>query len=129
MAATVKAGAKSRANGTSPKEPEPFRFSSETEPEPEERVPFFYVDGQEFTILVNPGMDIGTDALDMMAEGGPTAIAAAERYVMESMIGKDGWAALRKLKRDRKIPDAQFRAVITEVRTRAMGPMEDAAPN
>lgn len=129
MAATVKAGAKPRANGTGPKTPEPFRFSSEAEPEPEERVPFFYVDDTEYTILANPGMDIGTEALYLAADSGPAGMAAAEKYTMEKMIGADGWAALRKLKRERKISDKQFRAMITEVRARAMGPMEDAAPN
>lgn len=135
MAATVKGGspaAKKRAAITAGRpEPELRRFSTETDSavELEKRVPFFEVDDEVYTILDNPDPSIGADALDMMAKDTPGAMAKAERFVMTAMLGDDGWDALRKLARDRVITSAQYRAMIKEVREKAMGPLEDDTPN
>lgn len=129
MAATVKAGAKPRPNGTKPQAPEPLRFSSDAEPEPEERETFFIIDDTEYTILKNPGPGIASDAMDILAAGTPSSLVASEKYVMEAMIGEDGWAALRKLARDRRISGKQFRAFVQECTVKAMGALEDEGPN
>jgi hypothetical protein len=136
MAATVKAGAKSRANGTRPKPQalpaapaEPFRFSTEAEPEAEEREPFFYIDDDEYTILSNPGPGIAIEAMHIMAGGGPAAIVESDEYVMTEMLGEDGWAALRGVARDRRITGRQLRAMIIEVTQKAMGALEEEGPN
>lgn len=132
MAATVKGAAKSRANSAKPKalEPaEPFRFSTEAEPEAEERIPFFYIDDDEYTILANPGPGPAIEAMHIAAGGGPVALVESDDYLMTEMLGEDGWAALRGLARDNRITGKQLRAMIKEVTTRAMGAMEEEGPN
>lgn len=133
MAATVRGGAKSRANGAKPKAvsapAEPLRFSTEAEPVVEEREPFFYIDDAEYTIPKAPGPGIAIEAMHIAASGSPAALAESDDYVMTEMLGEDGWEALRGLAREHRITGPQLRAMIKEVTTKAMGALEEEGPN
>jgi hypothetical protein len=138
MAATVRAGAKSRpatrdhlppaskGHADAAAAPGVLRFSSSSD-KPQEREPLFYIDDTEYTIPVDPSPSIGLEAIHIVSEGGgnPVAMAMADDYVMTQMLGEDGWAALRGCK---TITAGDYRHLVKICSERAMGALEDPNP-
>lgn len=156
MAATVRAGKPARAparpatrdhlpaksnghaNGTAA--PGVLRFSSSSA-EPEEREPLFYIDDTEYTIPVEPSASIGLGAQDVLAEereqllaagfdlktATMTAMGLAQKFVLQEMLGQDGYEALLGYKRLRRADLKRLMEVCSE---RAYAAMEDEeSPN
>lgn len=57
----------------------------------EERVPLFYIDDVEYTVLKRPHANVGLKMLDLLRTQGEPA---AQAYVLSKLLGPDGYAAL-----------------------------------
>jgi hypothetical protein len=109
--------------GTDPEEaldPEVFSFEPvrlTSTPQPGPRVTLFYVDDEPYQVEASARMDIGLEALEVLAaEGG----AAAERYVLVAFLGEDGYAAFRRAVRE----PADYRKVAAILTRLSMGAVE-----
>lgn len=57
----------------------------------EERVPLFYIDDVEYTVVKRPNVNVGLQMLELLrTEGEP----AAQAYVLGKLLGPEGYAAL-----------------------------------
>ncbi|MGW3196350.1 hypothetical protein ACWDBD_17525 [Streptomyces sp. NPDC001118] len=57
----------------------------------EERVPLFYIDDVEYTVVKRPHVNVGLKMLELLrTEGEP----AAQAYVLGKLLGPEGYAAL-----------------------------------
>jgi hypothetical protein len=108
--ATVKAP---RAPASSP---EVIRISSDDVDE--SRVPLFYIDGTEYTMLANPSASLALEYLDFAKSGDQEA---AQVFMMTEMIGEDGWQALKGC---RALKGADLRRVMQVVNKTLMGALE-----
>lgn len=57
----------------------------------EERVPLFYIDDVEYTVLKRPNANVGLKMLELLRTQGEPA---AQAYVLSKLLGPDGYAAL-----------------------------------
>lgn len=86
----------------------------------ERREPFFTLDGVEYTIPEMIGGEVSLQALERFRSEPELAVIA---WMMETVIGKDAWKALRNAK---GLDAADLASVIEAVRTKVMGTLEDA---
>ena len=131
MAATVRAGKSAAKRSTArPKAsaaPKPVEHSTDggfevlrltTKSDPEERVPLFYIDDREYTIPKRPRMNIALEFMHLARERNDSA---AMDYLLEKLLGKEGYQALRDY--DDLTPQ-QFQQ-ITDIATRlTLGALE-----
>jgi len=75
----------------SDQEYEVLRLTSEQEPEPEKRVPLFFLDDVEYTVVSNPPPTVGLRYLHILATEGE---GQASFYLLSKMLGADGYEAL-----------------------------------
>jgi hypothetical protein len=85
-----------------------------------EREPFFTLDGVEYTIPKVIGAELALQALERFRTEPELAVIA---WMMEAVIGKDAWKALRNAK---GLDPKDLAAVIEAVRERTMAPLDDA---
>ena len=57
----------------------------------EERVPLFYIDDVEYTVVKRPHANVGLKMLELLRTQGEPA---AQAYVLGKLLGADGYAAL-----------------------------------
>ncbi|NUQ95293.1 MAG: hypothetical protein HOY79_01580 [Streptomyces sp.] len=57
----------------------------------EERVPLFYIDDVEYTVVKRPHANVGLKMLELLRTQGEPA---AQAYVLGKLLGPDGYAAL-----------------------------------
>lgn len=86
----------------------------------EEREPFFSLDGTEYTIPKMIGGEISTQALQRLRTEPEYAVIG---WMMETVLGKEAWRALRNAK---GLKPEDLAAVIEGVRMKVMGPLDDA---
>lgn len=84
----------------------------------EERVPLFYIDDVEYTVAKRPNVNVGLQMMHLFRTQGE---AAAQDYVLEKMIGSEGYAALREY--DDLTPQ-QFKHIAQVVVKLALGSLE-----
>lgn len=65
------------------------------EPVAEEREPIFSIDGTEYTIPKVVGGELALEAMDRARREPDAAVTA---WCVETLLGKDGWRALRNVK-------------------------------
>jgi hypothetical protein len=124
---TRPAGAPRHPVGSRPATPAPpaevLRLTSEPT-EPEVREALFYIDDVEYTIPVDPSPGIAAEAMAILADGQGSLVAQAmaEHYIMNELLGKEGWAALRHCPSLKK---GDLQRVMTICRDKAMGALED----
>lgn len=89
-----------------------------------ERIPMFYIGDREFTVLKDPPVSIGLEALHIIARGGGGMIAQtmADDYMMTEMLGEEGYAVYRQ---SPKLTREQRLWVKMRVTQLAMGALED----
>lgn len=85
----------------------------------DEREPFFSLDGVEYTIPKMIGGEIAIEALHRFRTEPELAVVA---WMMETVIGKDAWSALRTAK---GLDPKDLAAVIEAVREKTMGVLEE----
>jgi hypothetical protein len=78
-------------NVTKMEDPRILRLSSTTEAEPEVRVPLFYIDDVEYTVLKNPPPTVGLQYLRILKEQGE---GFAAYFLLTNLLGEEGYAAL-----------------------------------
>lgn len=134
MAATVKAtktaaktAPKRRPARTPPTSPAPVEETPEsgfevlrltTRSTPEERVPLFYIDDREYTIPKRPRMNVALQFMHLARERNDSA---AMDYLLEKLLGEEGYKALRDYD---DLTSEQFQQ-ITDVATRlTLGALE-----
>lgn len=82
------------------------------------RIPLFEADGETYTILARPQMEIGLQYLHLsVTEGEQTAT----HYLLGELLGEDGYAALRNFK---GLTSKQFQQVVTIATEIALGSVE-----
>jgi hypothetical protein len=76
-------------------EPSVLRLTPRTEPA--ERVPVFYIGDTEYTMPKHPPATIALEYMEILAEDGDTskAEARAQVYLFKTMLGEDGYTALK----------------------------------
>lgn len=76
-------------------EPSVLRLTPRTEPA--ERVPVFYIGDTEYTMPKHPPATIALEYMEILAEEGETskAEARAQVHLFRTMLGEDGYAALK----------------------------------
>ena len=99
--------------------------ASEADNEPEERDELFRSKGVSYTIPVHFGPGVGLLYLHRIDEGRDVALG----YILKTVIGKEGWAALMALAEENRITGPQFKAIIKKVNERTMGAVEDIEGN
>ena len=106
---------------------EVLRVGPDVEEPPEERIPLFYIDDREFTVLANPSASIGLEALHIIAQGGGTEVAQAMAvdYVLTEMLGPEAYAVFR---RSKQLSVAQRQWVVEKCQALAMGSVEAPKP-
>lgn len=73
----------------------PFQFEPvRLTPQPQRRIPCFYDDDREYTILADPLTGIAAKFIEMCLEGGPVAEAKAALWAVREMLGAEGYDAL-----------------------------------
>ena len=85
----------------------------------DEREPFFSLDGETFTIPKMIGAETALQALERFRTEPELAVVA---WMMETVLGKDAWKALRNAK---GLDPKDLAAVIEAVREKTMGAIED----
>lgn len=126
VTATKKAPAKRAAARTAPALPVPGQVDGEfevvrltSEPdEVEERVPLFYIDDTEYTVVKRPGVNIGLQYLHLTRTAGQEI---AVDYLLGKLLGEDGYRALREY--DRLKPE-QFERICEVAARLTLGAME-----
>jgi hypothetical protein len=68
-----------------------LHLSSDQEGEPEKRVPLFYIDDVEYTVVENPSPTIGLRYLHILGTEGE---GQAAYYLLSKMLGEEGYEAL-----------------------------------
>lgn len=89
----------------------------------DEREPLFSLDGVEYTVPKLIGGEVSLQALERFRSEPELAVIA---WMMETVIGKDAWKALRNAK---GLDPKDLAAVIEAVREKVMGTLEDAGKN
>jgi hypothetical protein len=84
----------------------------------EERVPLFYIDDAEYTVLKRPNPNVGLKFLHLFSTRGE---AVATDYVLGKLLGPEGYAAL--LEYDDLTPE-QFKHICQVAVRLAVGSME-----
>lgn len=87
--------------------------------EPPAREPIFSIDGTTYTIPVEVPASTGLEAMERTRQEGE---AQATAWIMEELLGKDGWKALRSC---REVTKPQLRAIMKICRERVFGGMEE----
>lgn len=89
-----------------------------SKPIEDEREPIFSIDGTEYTIPKVVGGELALEAMDRARREPDAAVTA---WCVETLLGKEGWRALRNVKG----LDPKIVAGIMEIcRERVFGPME-----
>lgn len=150
MAATARAGAKSPprrpgkpATAAAPPPSSgsgPLRFTTAAD-EPGEREELFSIDGKPYTIPCDPPASIGINAQEVLAAERETLISAgldaktatmtamgfAQRHILRSMLGPEGYEALLGY---RQLTRADLRRLMEICSERAYAALEDEeSPN
>lgn len=99
--------------------------ANEANDEPEERDELFRSKGVSYTIPVEFGPGIGLLYLNRIDEGRDVALG----YILKTVIGKAGWAALMELAEANRITAPQMKAILKKVNDRTMGAVEDIEGN
>ena len=84
--------------------------------------PLFYIDDDEYCVWANPPQSVGVEALAILADGKPYAEHRANRWLLDTMLGEDGHAALRAYQ---GLKTAQYNHVLKVCTDLAFGAMED----
>ncbi len=102
---------------------EPIRLSTKDIVPPARRVPCFYIDDAEYTIMLEPPMAVSLEFAHIMAEGSGTAEAMgiAVDYLLTELLGEDGYRALRRFRGLQPIHFAKISAVAVRL---ALGQVE-----
>jgi hypothetical protein len=84
-----------------------------------DREPLFSIDGTEYTIPVEVPPAVTLQAIERVRTEGE---AAATAWIMNELLGADGWKALRECVQVNK---AQLSAIMEVCRAKAYGAMEE----
>ena len=84
----------------------------------EERVPLFYIDDVEYTVAKRPNVNVGLQMMHLFRTQGE---AAATDYVLDKLLGADGYAALREYD---DLTPAQFKHICQVAVKLALGSLE-----
>lgn len=91
-----------------------------TQPTPESgREPLFSIDGTAYTIPMEVPASLALEAMEITRQRGE---ASATAWVMEQLLGAEGWKALRTCPQVRK---ADMRVLMRICRERVFGGMEE----
>lgn len=85
----------------------------------DEREPLFTLDGVEYTIPKLVGGELSLEALQRLRTDHELSVTA---WMMETVLGKDAWKALRTAK---GLHPRDLAALIEAVRAKVMGPLEE----
>ncbi|MFE2407126.1 hypothetical protein ACFXDE_02145 [Kitasatospora sp. NPDC059408] len=84
----------------------------------EKRVPLFYIDDVEYTIPARPRMNVALQYMHLAKDQGD---AVAADYLLGSLLGEDGYRALREY--DQLTPE-QFQQITAIATRQTMGALE-----
>jgi hypothetical protein len=85
----------------------------------EEREPLFTIDGKEFTIPVTVGAEVSLEALERIRQDGEMSAVA---WMMETVLGKGAWKALRAVK---GLDPKDLAAIIEVVRKKTLSVLDE----
>jgi hypothetical protein len=85
----------------------------------DKREPLFSIDDREYTIPVEVPGNISLQAIEVVRQQGDTA---ATGWLMELMLGADGYRALRKCP---AVDRAQIKRIGAIIRDKVLGDLED----
>lgn len=83
------------------------------------REPLFSIDGTEYTIPVEVPGSMALRAMEMTRTAGEAPTTA---WIMEQLLGKEGWKALRACD---QVTKPQMKAIMAVCREKVFGDMEE----
>lgn len=92
-----------------------FKTDPDDTGEEEEYVPLFTIDDKSYDLWINPPASVGLEYLKRAADYG---VEAAAVWILEEMIGEDGYAALQNYK---KLEVKQLEKILAICKRHAMG--------
>jgi hypothetical protein len=101
-----------------PPGPEILKLSTDQEMPKEDRVPLFSIDGTTYSLLRNPPPTVG---LRYMHLARTSSIQAATDYLLEVMLGAEGYEALMNYE---QLTREQFDWVMDQAIKRSLGPKD-----
>jgi hypothetical protein len=89
----------------------------------ETREPLFTLDGVEYSVLMNPGPNIGLTFMAIQAESGQEAAIV---YLLKAMLGEEAFKALAA---SPDVTEDEYAALMAEISERAMAAQEKPVKN
>ena len=89
----------------------------------ERRAPLFQLDGKEYSVLLNPGPNVGLTFMEIQAEAGQEA---ATVYMLKTMVGEDAFKALAA---NPDITDDEYEELMAEISRLALADQETTVKN
>jgi hypothetical protein len=89
----------------------------------EKREPLFELDGVEYSVLVNPGPNVGLTFMEIQTESGQEAAVV---YLLKAMLGEEAFKALAA---SPDVSESEYELLMAEISERAMAAQEKTVKN